>query len=610
MSIFDELDTEAADARLQRRLSGADMVPLEIALADPADEDVAAWCRRLAAEPLDELRRQPAGDHLFRLFLAHDSARPGGVGRLGLLDDAELYRRMRPGPARAQFAREVLQFYFVDEAPGVSPPGPRVPDGSARPALPDGADEDPGDGALDAAEEDALRALRGSHYPAFLLSPQFVRYAQMRELCARRRLGAKDFSFFRFVGAGAYGDVAAVSTRDTRQVYACKTVSIASLKAEPGGTDLLRNEFRMLAAAGGTPFATRLRYAYRSGTDFCMVMDYCSGGDLRLALREGGGRGPRPLAPERALFYAAEMLAALSHLHARGLIYRDLKPANVLLHASGHIVLSDFAFAAVLARMPGGRATSRTGTPGYWAPECLAGVPYGAEADMWSWAVTVHHLFAGRGPPCACPGAPAWCTFARGAREREAHEQRARDGGLATFNAGGVRLHESLPPTVRDLLSLVLVPDGAARPTADEALGHAAFASFDVERLLAHEEEPPYVPGEFEIHADTIGRVEEARDSPRKRQSAPVTAEDLAAFDELTYANEALAQAEMADAMRVEFERFGPMPDAGFAAAEREADEEEDERRRRATGGSANDDAEEADGEEAGQTQNACCETM
>ena len=74
-----------------------------------------------------------------------------------------------------------------------------------------------------------------------------------------------------------------------------------------------------------------------------MVMDFVSGGDFFSMLSREGA-----VPEDRARLYIAEMITALEHLHSQGIVYRDLKPENVLLDASGHVKLTDFGLSRCL----------------------------------------------------------------------------------------------------------------------------------------------------------------------------------------------------------------------------------------------------------------------
>jgi serine/threonine protein kinase len=86
---------------------------------------------------------------------------------------------------------------------------------------------------------------------------------------------------------------------------------------------------------------------------------------------------------DRARFYAAEILLALECLHSNGVIYRDLKPENVILDSDGHVKLTDFGLSKIKFREKE-ISYSFCGTPEYLAPEVILGKGYGKEIDFWS----------------------------------------------------------------------------------------------------------------------------------------------------------------------------------------------------------------------------------
>ncbi|XP_022683476.1 protein kinase PINOID-like [Setaria italica] len=88
------------------------------------------------------------------------------------------------------------------------------------------------------------------------------------------------------------------------------------------------------------PFLPTMFADFNAGADFsCVVMEFCPGGDLHSLYHRMPGRR-FPLSSAR--FYAAEVLLALEYLHMMGIVYRDLKPENVLIRGDGHIMLTDF----------------------------------------------------------------------------------------------------------------------------------------------------------------------------------------------------------------------------------------------------------------------------
>lgn len=153
-----------------------------------------------------------------------------------------------------------------------------------------------------------------------------------------------------------------------------------------------RTERKVLSVVNH-PFIMKLHYAFQSPDKLYLVLDYCPGGELFFHL----SRFRR--FPERvARFYSAELLLALGHLHKRGIIYRDLKPENVLLDADGHIKLGDFGLAKAGIKDACEGATSMCGTPEYMAPEVLAQQGHGFCVDYWGLGMLVYEMMTGLPP--------------------------------------------------------------------------------------------------------------------------------------------------------------------------------------------------------------------
>jgi protein kinase A len=101
-------------------------------------------------------------------------------------------------------------------------------------------------------------------------------------------------------------------------------------------------------------------------------------------------------------FYTAEILLALEYMHQQHIIYRDLKPENVVIDVNGHIKVIDFGFAKKLQSSSNPKHHYKTytncGTLGYTAPEVLLSHGASFEADIWSFGIILCELFSGTLP--------------------------------------------------------------------------------------------------------------------------------------------------------------------------------------------------------------------
>ncbi|TYH52562.1 hypothetical protein ES332_D09G036700v1 [Gossypium tomentosum] len=156
----------------------------------------------------------------------------------------------------------------------------------------------------------------------------------------RSRKGDLDFRHFRVLkrlGCGDIGSVYLSELTGTRTYFAMKVMDKALLTSRK---KLLRAQTeREILQSLNHPFLPTLYTHFETEKLSCLVMEFCPGGDLH-ALRQ---RQPGKYFSEQAArFYVAEVLLALEYLHMLGIIYRDLKPENVLVREDGHIMLSDF----------------------------------------------------------------------------------------------------------------------------------------------------------------------------------------------------------------------------------------------------------------------------
>jgi len=198
----------------------------------------------------------------------------------------------------------------------------------------------------------------------------------------------------RVLGRGSFGRVVLVQKRHglgTGALYAMKILRKSHL-VRRRQIERTKTERKVLSKLDH-PFIMKMYYAFQTTEKLFLVLDYCPGGELFFHLSRYR-RFQEPV----ARFYAAELLLAIGHLHKNGIIYRDLKPENVLLDAYGHVKLGDFGLAKDGIRHPTQGAKSTCGTPEYMAPEVLNQGGHGFCVDYWGLGMILYEMMTGLPP--------------------------------------------------------------------------------------------------------------------------------------------------------------------------------------------------------------------
>jgi serine/threonine protein kinase len=137
------------------------------------------------------------------------------------------------------------------------------------------------------------------------------------------------------------------------------------------------------------PFVVDLFATFQDSLNVYMLMSYIPGGELFTHLRRA-----QRFTPDVTRFYLATIVLALRYLHSHNVIYRDLKPENLLLDSRGYLKLTDFGFAKVVDD----RTWTLCGTPEYLAPEIIQSDGHGKAADWWACGILCYEMLVGYPP--------------------------------------------------------------------------------------------------------------------------------------------------------------------------------------------------------------------
>jgi serine/threonine protein kinase len=199
-----------------------------------------------------------------------------------------------------------------------------------------------------------------------------------------------------------------------------------------------------------------------------LVQEFLSGGEVFSHLRT-----LQNFDVDTTRFYAAEILMVFQALHQAHVVYRDLKPENLVFSADGHIKFIDFGFAKVIED----RTYTLCGTPEYLAPEVIKGEGASFASDWWAFGVLVYEFLVGESP------------FAD---ENENVMYQKICKGVVSYPLG-------IDPLTQDLLQGLLRVEpslrlGCTAIGADEIKQHAWFHGIDWNKAYAHRYQPPLVP--------------------------------------------------------------------------------------------------------------------
>ncbi|CAI9109609.1 OLC1v1009458C1 [Oldenlandia corymbosa var. corymbosa] len=165
-----------------------------------------------------------------------------------------------------------------------------------------------------------------------------IRWEAIQFVLARDgQLGLGHFRLLKKLGFGDIGSVYLAELRGMKCMFAMKVMDKGMLA---GRKKMARAQTeREILGLLDHPFLPTLYSHFETEKFSCLLMEFCSGGDLHILRQRQPGRH---LTEQAARFYASEVLLALEYLHMMGVVYRDLKPENVMVREDGHIMLSDF----------------------------------------------------------------------------------------------------------------------------------------------------------------------------------------------------------------------------------------------------------------------------
>lgn len=200
-------------------------------------------------------------------------------------------------------------------------------------------------------------------------------------------INLSDLFIVKSLGNGMFGNVFLCAMHKTKIPYALKTVTRKKI-AENNLYESLVLERKALLQIDH-PFITKLVKTFKDENRVYFLLEYVHGLGLYQVLRI-----LNLVNTHMCRFYTGCLLLILEHLHKHNIIYRDLKPENLMVDEDGYLKLLDFGTAKIIK----GRTYSVMGTPHYMAPEVILGKGYSFSADLWSLGIMIYEFVCGMVP--------------------------------------------------------------------------------------------------------------------------------------------------------------------------------------------------------------------
>ncbi|OMJ90296.1 hypothetical protein SteCoe_7315 [Stentor coeruleus] len=278
------------------------------------------------------------------------------------------------------------------------------------------------------------------------------------------QVSPKQFSVLQPLGKGSFGEVYLVRNKCTGMLYAMKVLDKEKIISK--NLTIYAQTERNVLSQINHPFMVSLHFAFQSNEKLFLILDYCPGGDLARHL------SIEKKFPEcRAKVYLCEIILALEELHKRDIIFRDLKPDNIVLDIDGHAILTDFGLSKEGVRNSF-QAKSFCGSVAYLAPEVLKRKGHGKCVDWYLLGVLFYEMVV---------GIPPYFTI-------------NKNELINNIQKGKLKIPASLSLDAKELIKDLLQRDPAKRlgalRDAEEVKQHRFFKGIDWEAVERKELKP------------------------------------------------------------------------------------------------------------------------
>ena len=305
-----------------------------------------------------------------------------------------------------------------------------------------------------------------------------------------------NYKIERILGTGSFGRVKLAKQKFSNKLYAMKILEkrqIIKLKQ----VDHLQNEIKILSLISHPFIVSTSGYA-QDDTYIYILLELITGGELFTFLRE-----QVKFFEDEAMFYAGQVVLIFEYLHSKNIIYRDLKPENLLIDNFGYLKLTDFGFAKICL----GRTYTLCGTPEYIAPEILLNKGHGKAVDWWTFGILLYEMLVGIDP------------------FNDEDPMKIYQKILK----GKIKFPSNFSKSAKSLIKHLLVADlskryGNMKNGVDDIKNHRFFKDLDWKLLIERKLKGPYIPKIKNFGDD--GNFSEISESNGKAKAKPIPLEN------------------------------------------------------------------------------------
>ncbi|CAD8076966.1 unnamed protein product [Paramecium sonneborni] len=286
-----------------------------------------------------------------------------------------------------------------------------------------------------------------------------------------KRINLSTFLFISIIGKGGFSTVILARSLIDGKFVALKLINKQFIQQHQK-QDLILNERDILIQStySGSIFTNQIECAFETKNWIVFGIEYCPGGEMFNFIKK-----LQRLSEQQAKFYIIEVILAIGFLHNEQIIYRDIKPENILIDSSGHIQLADFG----LARPNMNKDTcaySFCGSPEYMAPEMFQTAGHTQLVDYYCLGCLLYEFVTGL-PPFYSEDKNI--IYARLLKEQ-------------------VEFPDYLSTDIKDLIRQLMIKDPnkrlGSRFGIDEIFSHRWFKDVDLLSYINKQVKPPYIP--------------------------------------------------------------------------------------------------------------------